>query len=337
MDSFEDIIGQEEITDYFRRTISRGKVSHALILNGERHTGKEYMARIYAATLQCEKEGLKPCGECRSCKMAATGNHPDIITVTHEKPNSIGVNDIRAKINDDIILKPYYSQRKIYIVPEASIMTEEAQNALLKTLEEPPAYALIILLADNKERLLPTIHSRCVILNIRPIAAGKIRDYLKSKRSIGGREADVAVAFARGSIGRAEILSSSEEYISLMNSVTELLSHIGEMGISEELDFIKKIADNKEMAFDHLDIMEAWYRDILVYKSTEDPGMLMFLNERSQVARAAKKAAYIDISSVLNEIESARDKLNANVNAALVFELLLDTMKDRAGGRIKEV
>ena len=336
MDSFEDIIGQDEISDYFRRTISRGKVSHALILNGERHTGKEYMAKIYAATLQCEKGGLKPCGECRSCKMAASDNHPDIITVNHENRNSIGVDDIRQKINDDIILKPYYSARKIYIVPEASIMTEEAQNALLKTLEEPPAYALIILLVDNKERMLSTILSRCVTLNIRPIDAEKIRDYLKAGKSIRGREADVAVAFARGSIGRAEMLASSEEYIALMNSVTELLSHIKDMSISEELDFIKKIADNKETAVDHLDIMEAWYRDILVYKSTQKPGMLMFLNEQSQVARAARNAEYIDISAVLNEIESARDKLNANVNAALVFELLLDTMREKADSGIMQ-
>ncbi len=330
MDSFEDIIGQDEISDYFRRTISQGKVSHALILNGEKHTGKEYMAKIYASTLQCEKGGLKPCGECHSCKMAASDNHPDIITVTHENQRSIGVDDIRQKINDDIILKPYYSARKIYIVPEASIMTEEAQNALLKTLEEPPAYALMILLVDNKERMLPTILSRCVTLNIRPVASERIRAYLKAKKSIWGRDADVAVAFARGSIGRAEMLASSGEYIALMNSVTELLSHIREMGISEELDFIKKIADNKDTAFDHLDIMEAWYRDILVYKSTGKPGMLMFLNEQTQIASAAKRAAYIDISAVLDEIESARDKLNANVNAALVFELLLDTMKERA-------
>ena len=334
MDSFEDIIGQDEITDYFRRTISRGKVSHALILNGERHTGKEYMARIYAHTLQCERGGLKPCGECRSCKMASSGNHPDIITVTHEKPNSIGVDDIRLKLNDDILIKPYYSPRKIYIVPEASIMTEGAQNALLKTLEEPPGYALIILLADNKERLLPTILSRCVTLNIRPVDAGKIRDYLKNNKSIWGREADIAVAFARGSIGRAEMLSSSEEYISLMNSVTELLSHIRDISISEELDFIKKISDNKETALDHLDVMEAWYRDILVYKSTGKPGLLMFLNEQSQVARAAKNASYLDISAVVDEIEAARDKLNANVNAALVFELLLDTMRDRADSSV---
>ena len=330
MDSFEDIIGQDEIADYFRRTISRQKVSHALILNGEQHTGKGYMAKIYAATLQCEKGGLKPCGECHSCKMAASGNHPDIITVTHENQNSIGVDDIRQKINDDIILKPYYSPRKIYIVPEASIMTEEAQNALLKTLEEPPAYALIILLVDNKERMLPTILSRCVTLNVRPVAQESIREYLKARKSIRGREADVAVAFARGSIGRAEMLASSEEYIALMNDITNLLSHIRDMSISEELDFIKKISDNKETAVNYLDVMEAWYRDILVYKSVEKPGMLMFLNEQTQIARAARNAGYMEISSVLDAIEAARDKLNANVAAPPVFELLLDTMRDKA-------
>lgn len=330
MDSFEDIIGQDEITDYFKRTISRDKVSHALILNGEKHTGKDYIARIYAATLQCEEKGLKPCGKCRSCRMSESGNHPDIITVTHENENSIGVKDIREQLNDDIVIKPYYSARKIYIIPEASIMTEEAQNALLKTLEEPPVYASIILLVNNRERMLPTILSRCVTLNIRPVGSEKIREYLKKRKSITGREADVAVAFARGSIGRAEILASSEEYAAVLRDVTDVLSHIKNISISEELDFIKKISDNKETAFDYLDIMEVWYRDILVYKSTEKSDLLMFVNDRSQIVRAARGTGYVDISKVLDAIEVAREKIDANVSVSVCFELLLDTMKEKA-------
>lgn len=328
MDTFDDVIGQEEITDYLKRTIDRDKVSHALIINGEQNTGKEYIARIYAAALQCEGDGKKPCGTCHSCRMAESRNHPDILTVTHEKPNSLGVNDIREQINDDIVIKPYYSSRKIYIVPDASIMTEEAQNALLKTLEEPPAYALIILLVNNKDLMLPTILSRCVTLNIRPISADKIREYLGKRRGIKGRAADVAVAFARGSIGRAEILASSEEYAGVMNDVTGLLSHIDQLGISEELDFIKKISDNKSTAFDYLDIMEAWYRDILVYKSTGSGERLMFLNESLSISRAANAGDYQKISGVLDAIENTRERINANVNVPVCFELLLDTMKE---------
>ena len=329
MESFEDIIGQEEIVDYLTRTIKRDKVSHALLLSGEKHTGKEYIARIYATALQCEGRDSRPCGECHSCKMAASMSHPDIITLTHEKPNSIGVDDIREQLNDDIVIKPYYSSRKIYILSDAAIMTEEAQNALLKTLEEPPEYAVIMLLTDNKERMLPTILSRCVCLNIKPVSRDRIREYLKIKKGLTGRAADVAVAFARGSIGRAEMLSASGEYAAVMNSVTEVLSRIKDLSISEELDFISKISDNKEMAFDYLDIMEAWYRDILVYKSTQEPDMLMFLNERTQIERLARVAGYRDISLVLEAIEDARDKLNANVYVSLVFELLLDTMRGR--------
>ena len=330
METFEDIIGQEDIVDYFKRTISRDKVSHALLLNGEQHTGKEYIARIYAATLQCEKQGLTPCGECHSCKMSETLNHPDIVTVTHEKPNSMGVDEIRQQVNDDVIIKPYYSTRKIYIIPDASLMTEEAQNALLKTLEEPPAYAVIILLADNKEKMLPTVLSRCVTLNIKPVGAERIREYLKKRKNITGRTADVAVAFARGSIGRAEMLASSEEYVAVMGDVTNILSRINELGISEELDFIKKISDNKGTAFDYLDIMEAWYRDIFVYKSTQEPGMLMFLNEHAMIAKAAALKSYMDISRVLDTIEITRERINASVNVSVCFELLLDTMKENS-------
>ena len=140
MASFKDIIGQEQLVEHFQNAIKTGKVAHAYIINGERSSGKEFVAKVFATALQCESEGEKPCGECHSCKQALTQNQPDIIHVLHEKPNTIGVEDIRNKINNDIGIKPYSSPYKIYIMNEGEKMTVQAQNALLKTLEEPPAY-----------------------------------------------------------------------------------------------------------------------------------------------------------------------------------------------------
>ena len=107
MAKFKDIIGQEQIKEHLQSAITMDKVSHAYILHGELGAGKEYIARIFAMTLQCEKGGTDPCGECRSCKQAESKNHPDIIWVSHEKPNSIGVEDIRSQINNDMEIKPY--------------------------------------------------------------------------------------------------------------------------------------------------------------------------------------------------------------------------------------
>ena len=164
MSGFKDVVGHSEIIQYIQNAVTEDKVSHAYILNGEKGSGKKMLAGLFAQTLQCEKGGAEPCYECHSCKQAVSGNHPDIIWVTHEKPNSISVDDIRVQINGDIQVKPYNGKYKIYIVPDADMMTVQAQNALLKTIEEPPAYAVILLLTENADSLLPTICSRCVRL-----------------------------------------------------------------------------------------------------------------------------------------------------------------------------
>lgn len=125
------------------------------------------MASLFAMTLQCEKHGVEPCMECPSCKKAQSQNHPDIIYVKHEKPNTISIDEIREQLINDVMIKPYSSPYKIYIIDEAQKLTLQAQNALLKTIEEPPAYAVVMLLADNPDALLPTISSRCVQLNLK--------------------------------------------------------------------------------------------------------------------------------------------------------------------------
>ena len=95
MAKFTDIIGQEQLKEHLQNAFSMNKVSHAYIINGERSSGKEFIAKVFATALQCEKQGTEPCGECHSCKQALSGNQPDIIYVSHEKPNTIGVEDIR--------------------------------------------------------------------------------------------------------------------------------------------------------------------------------------------------------------------------------------------------
>ena len=149
MPGFEEIVGHEQIVTHLKSAMKLGKVSHAYILSGEKGCGKKLLADVFAETLQCEKGGTEPCGSCHSCVQARSGNHPDIIHLMHEKPNSISVDDVRQQIVNDVLVKPYSGKYKIYIVPDAEKMTAAAQNALLKTIEEPPAYAVILLLANT--------------------------------------------------------------------------------------------------------------------------------------------------------------------------------------------
>ena len=144
MQGFQKVVGHQEIITHLQNAISMNKVSHAYLFGGESGSGKKMMASLFAMTLQCEKHGVEPCMECASCKKAQNKNHPDIIYVTHEKPNTISIDEIREQLINDVMIKPYSSPYKIYVIDEAQKLTLQAQNALLKTIEEPPAYACLL-------------------------------------------------------------------------------------------------------------------------------------------------------------------------------------------------
>lgn len=281
MAKFADIIGQEQIKEHLQNALKTNKVSHAYILNGEKNSGKEFIAKIFASALQCEKTGIslgmaEPCGECHSCIQMAGKNQPDVIYVTHEKPGSIGVEDIRSQINGDVAIKPYSSPRKVYIINEGEKMTVQAQNALLKTLEEPPEYTVILILTTNMESLLPTILSRCVALNMKPVRDSQVKKFLMETMRIPDYKADICVAFARGNVGKAKMLASSEEFDNVKEEAVTLLKYINEMEISEIVAAIKKINEYKLDVNDYFDILAIWYRDVLLFKATNDANHLIF-------------------------------------------------------------
>ena len=226
MGSFKDVVGHKDILNYIRNAVTETKVSHAYILNGERGSGKKMLANLFATTLLCEKQGPDPCNACHSCHQAESGNHPDIIRVTHEKPNTISVDDIRRQVNEDIQIKPYQGPYKIYIIAEADLMTVQAQNALLKTIEEPPAYAVIFLLTENAEALLPTITSRCVMLKLRNIKDTLIRKYLMETMHVPDYKADMCTAFAQGNMGRAIMLASSDHFNEIREEAVQRIKTI---------------------------------------------------------------------------------------------------------------
>lgn len=328
MAKFSDIIGQEQLKEHLQNAIKMKKVSHAYIINGERNSGKEFISRIFAMTLQCEKQDIEPCGVCHSCKQALSKNQPDIIRVMHEKPNTIGVEDIRTQINSDVAIKPYSSPRKIYIINEGEKMTVQAQNALLKTLEEPPEYAVILILTTNADLLLPTIRSRCVLLNMKPVRDEMVKKYLMEELQIPDYKANICTAFARGNVGRAKQLAVSEEFDQVKEEAVMLLKYIKEMELSEIVAAIKKITEHQFDVTDYLDILSIWYRDVLMFKATNDANYLIFREEIPYIRKVADKTSYEGIETILEALEKAKSRLNANVNFDLTMELLLLTIQE---------
>lgn len=329
MRRFADIVGQEHLKEHLENAIKMDKVSHAYIINGEKNAGKEFIAKTFAMALQCEnRQGIESCGECHSCKQALSGNHPDIIFITHEKPGTIGVDDIRRQINNDVAIKPYKGPWKIYIMNEGEKMTVQAQNALLKTLEEPPAYAVLLILAANVDSLLPTVLSRCVVLNMKPAKDAQIKKYLMETMEIPDYKADICVAFARGNVGKAKLLANSEEFDKVKEEAIILLKNIREMELNEIVTAIKKINEYKFDVNDYLDILSIWYRDVLLFKATHDANHLIFREEIQYIRKVADKSAYEGIEKIIDALEKSKQRLNANVNFDLTMELLLLTIKE---------
>ena len=328
MAGFHDIIGHDDIIRHLKNAIETGKVSHSYIFTGEPGAGKKLLAGTFAAALQCESGESEPCMTCDSCKKVIGKNHPDIITVTHEKPGSISIDEVRDQVVRDVDIKPYCSPYKIYIIPDAEMMTVQAQNALLKTLEEPPEYAVIIILTTNLETLLPTILSRCVVLNMKPVKDEQIKSFLMKEMEIPDYKADVCVAFARGNVGKARLLAKSEEFDKVREEALALLRNIRDMEVHEMAAAIKKITEYQFDVNDYLDILSIWYRDVLLFKATHDVNGLIFREEIQYIRKVADRSTYEGIESIIEGLEKAKQRLSANVNFDLTMELLLLTIKE---------
>lgn len=328
MAGFQDIIGHKQMIEHLQKAISYGKVSHAYIFNGPEKSGKMMLAKAFAMTLQCEKKGENPCLACHSCRQALSGNQPDIIYLQHEKPATISVDDIRKQINNDIGIKPYASPYKVYIIDEAEKMNQQAQNALLKTIEEPPSYAVILLLTTNADAFLPTILSRCITLNLKVVPDAEIREYLMKVLKVPDYQADICTAFAQGNVGKAIQLAGNEDFNELKASALQLIKRINDIELYEMMEAIKQISDYKLQINDYFDLLMIWYRDVLLYKATADVNSLIFKDEVYDIKKQASKSSYAGIETIIQALDKAKLRLAANVNFELVMELLLLTMKE---------
>ena len=329
MVGFNNVIGHEEIIRHLQNAIKTGKISHSYIFAGEPGSGKRLLAGIYAMTLQCEAGGENACGKCESCKRAIGKNHPDIIMVKHEKPNTISIDEIREQVVNDVDIKPYSSPHKIYIIPDAEIMTPQAQNALLKTIEEPPEYAVIMLLTSNIDGLLPTIRSRCVRLDLKVVDDGLVKKYLMEHLHIPDYQAEIDASFAHGSIGKAKEAATSQEFADITQKALKILKYADSMEVYELTEAIKNLSSEKQNINDYLDIFQFWFRDVLMFKATREIDNLVFKQEINYIREQASQRSYENLEKILEAFDKTKVRLRANVNTELALELLFLTIREK--------
>lgn len=207
-------------------------------------------------------------------------------------------------------------------------MNQQAQNALLKTIEEPPEYVVILLLTTNAASFLPTILSRCVMLNMKPASDELVRHFLMEHVQIPDYEADICVAFAQGNIGKAERLASSEYFSEIKGAAIHLLTHVKDMDIGEISQSVKAVTEFKLDIRDYLDLLAVWFRDVLYFKATSDANGIIFKENVRAITEQTRHCSYEGLEQILEGIRKAKARLTANVNFDLTMELLFLLIKE---------
>ena len=290
---FDKILGNDKIKLELINSIKSGKYSHSYLFLGISGIGKKMIAREFAKMILCDGEE-KYCGKCKSCIEFDSGNNPDFLEIEPDG-NNVKIEQIR-EMQRKIVEQPIISKQKVYIIDDSDSMTREAQNCLLKTLEEPPEFATIILIGANESSFLSTIKSRCTIIKFNPIQDDQIKKYIKEKYEMDNISESIVLA-SSGSIGKAEILKDKEE---LYGSIDKIINNIEKMDLIDTL----KNAD-------------------IIYKSQEDKQDILEYINIILFNKAKQNEKYLNCIKV---VEEAKKRLKANSNYNMTIDNMIMTI-----------
>ena len=317
------VLGNRKNLKYLSDAAKSGRLSHAYMICGDKGMGKKTFAENAAAALLCERlsenTGFAPCGRCAACKRSLSGNHPDIIKITHAKDSVLSADEIRDQLVNDIYIKPFYGPYKIYIAADACLMQPEGLNAILKTIEEPPAYAVVFLLADNADMMPDTVKSRCVRLDMEALSDEIITAQLSAKGA-DAKEARRTAAYCAGNLGLALKIYEDKAYGGLIEYISDILSDIKGKDAAQLFGTAETLS--KYETADIPDMIRRWYRDVLVLKAAK--GRRLYFTDKEDVLKEqAVRLSYEDINNIFTELDEAQMRLKFNVNAKAVYETLL--------------
>lgn len=300
---FEKIIGQSFAKKYIANSINKNKINHAYLFEGIDGVGKNTFAKQFAKYL---------------LKIDHVENSPDYISIEPQGA-SIKIAQIR-NLQSDVIVKPH-GDYKIYVINDAEKMTVESQNALLKTLEEPPGYVIIILITNNKNSLLDTIKSRCDIVKFLPIPSVELKRYLEN-RGIDEKKSSILSTFSRGSISKALELSESSDFMIMREDIQNNIQIMLEKNIVEILELPNKYDKYKNNIVEVLDITINYFRDIMMMKENVNKDMIINIDKITFLQNMSKKINYSQVSKIIDIIEETKKKLRSNCNFNLSIQVM---------------
>lgn len=325
---YKSIIGHSLICEKLRQAVKTGRSVSAYLLSGAPGIGKKTVCRAFAAALLCENplDGAA-CEVCESCRLLAADAHPDYIRLQlTEDKKTIGVEQVREVLIKEASIRPFTAKRKVFVVEHAEAMTVQAQNALLKVLEEPPAYAVFILLAESKEKLLDTVLSRTLKLQLLPLSAPLCEEYFNNRGEDDSSRAMFAARFCQGILGRGEKILTEEAYYELYkNSVHELFGML--KSPATLTDAQRFLTEQKDNIFDVIDFWLLFLRDCLRYNISGE-GKMICIDQKTAICSFTKAASPAALVHVMEAVIKYRERLQKNANFTAASLALLTKIQE---------
>lgn len=314
-----NVVGHEWAVRLLSASIAKGSPAHAYLLTGPAHVGKTTVARELAKALNCTGSN-PPCGECSACRKTAAGTHPDARLISGEN-KAIGIDQIRD-IQREVVLRPFEGRYRVHILSHFQSATTEAANCLLKTLEEPPRYEVLILTATEQDLILPTVVSRCQVLPMRLVAIPTIQEALESRTDVDPSRANLVARLSGGRVGWA--LAAAKDSAALKareERLDQLLWLLSVQGVHRWTE-VGQLGTSSSELKDTLDLWSTWWRDLLLLK-TGCPDQVTNLDRREGLEEAVALYDRHEMVAALQSTRRACDQLDHNVNARLALEVLL--------------
>ncbi len=331
---FESIIGQHSAKKLMEESLREGRICNAYMISGSRGMGKKTIARAFAAAIVCD-QGTAGCGGCKSCTMAKAGSHPDIVWLrTAEDKKTIGVDEVRPIIGQAAIL-PYMASRKLFIIEDAQLLTEQAQNALLKVIEEPPSYVVFVFLVSDVAHLLETIRSRCLHIALAPYKKDELKEAIANLVADPSLM-DFYISYSGANIGQAMLLIEDTEFASLREQTIQYILSLQKSGRYGICEFAGFFEENKESAGIILDCMSSVIRDV-VFIRLGCASLMENTDKTEQILSMADKLPLGAAMKIVAEIIKTKESISRYVNYSLsVLTLLAGSWEEIHGGNCRD-
>jgi DNA polymerase III subunit delta' len=346
MSSQWPVVGHERAVSVLRNAITRGMVAHAYMFTGPNGVGKRTLALAFAMTLNCQSEPPEgqgvpdiPCGLCASCSRILRGEHPDVIEVNLETQAALAEDagkgkstpakelkiDTVREMQRTVGLSPYMGRYKVFVIGDADKLNEEASNALLKTLEEPPSQTVLILLAPDASSVLPTISSRCVQVPLRPLRKAEVARALESQWGAEPEQAERLAALASGRLGWAVTMLRERGRLENRGKALEEMALLSGGTVTERVNaatrYAKQFTDSRQELYAALDTWEGWWRDLVVV-NTGATDLVMNVDQLPALQSLARRIDASKAYEAIVLIQQTRQQLAENVNPRLALESL---------------